>query len=139
MHRDLGGGAIDVTQILRREFDFNCPDVLFQAMQSCGAWNRNDPRLLGRQPREGDLSGRRVLPLGDLGEQINECLIRLERLRREAREPSSCTCVGLLLVRLSDLVFLVADLFHPVSTLAVELLHDGDVRHSRSIRTVPLK
>ena len=33
-----------------------------QTMQLCGAWDRHDPRLLGQQPGERDLSGRRLLP-----------------------------------------------------------------------------
>ena len=33
MQRDLGGGGIDLTEIVRREFDWDGRDVLFQAMQ----------------------------------------------------------------------------------------------------------
>ena len=55
-------------------------------MQLRGAWDWNNPRLLGQQPGERDLSGCRLLPFGDPAEQINQGLIRLERLRREARE-----------------------------------------------------
>jgi len=37
------------------------------------------------------------------------------------------------------LVLFVADLFHPVHGLAVELFHNGDVRHSRDlVGTVPM-
>src|SRR3989442_11394985 len=55
-------------------------------MQLRGAWDWNNPRLLGQQPCQRDLSGCRLLPLTDFAEQINQSLIRLERLRREARE-----------------------------------------------------
>src|ERR1039458_7204356 len=55
-------------------------------MQLCGAWDRHNPRLLGQQPRECGLSRRRLLPFPDAGEQINQDLIRLESLRREARQ-----------------------------------------------------
>src|ERR1700676_1497029 len=55
-------------------------------MQLRGAWDRNHPRLLRQQPRERDLSRRRFLPFCDAAEQINEGLIRLESLRREARQ-----------------------------------------------------
>ncbi len=86
MHRDLGSCTVDLSEIVGCEFDCNGSDVLIQAMQLRGAWDWNDPRLLGQQPRQGDLSGRRLLPLADLAEQINQGLIRLERLRSEARE-----------------------------------------------------
>src|ERR1039457_2697776 len=55
-------------------------------MQLCGAWDRYNPRLLGQQPRKCDLSRCRLLPFRDSAEQINERLIRLESLRREARQ-----------------------------------------------------
>src|ERR1035438_9363692 len=55
-------------------------------MQLCGAWDRYNPRLLGQQPRKCDLSRCRLLPFRDSPEQINERLIRLESLRREARQ-----------------------------------------------------
>src|SRR5436309_8153750 len=39
----------------------------------------------------------------------------------------------------AGLVLLVGDLFHPVDRLAVELLHNGDVRHGRDCRgAVPM-
>src|SRR6266478_5407083 len=57
LHGDLGSGAIDFTEVVRREFECNCSDVLVQAMQLRGAWNWNDPRLLRQQPSQGDLSG----------------------------------------------------------------------------------
>ena len=55
-------------------------------MQLRGARDWNNPRLLGKQPRERDLSRRRLLPSADLAEQINQGLIRFPRLRRKARE-----------------------------------------------------
>src|SRR5207237_4357852 len=55
-------------------------------MQLRGAWDGNDPGLLGQQPRERDLSRSRLLTLCDAAEQINQGLIRLESFRREARE-----------------------------------------------------
>ena len=50
------------------------------------AWDRDDPRLLGQQPGERDLRGRRFLPFPDAAEQINQGLIRLQSLRRKARQ-----------------------------------------------------
>ena len=39
-------------------------DVLLHTRQLDGTWDRNNPRLLGKQPRERDLSGYRLLPFG---------------------------------------------------------------------------
>src|SRR5437763_1038851 len=58
LHRDVGEGAADVAKIVGRQFDAGRPDVLFQAVQLRGAGDRNDPRLLGQQPRERDLCRR---------------------------------------------------------------------------------
>jgi hypothetical protein len=46
----------------------------------------NNPRLLGKQPSERDLSRRRLLRFCDLAKQINQGLIRLPSPRRKARE-----------------------------------------------------
>src|SRR5579872_707198 len=55
-------------------------------MQLCGAWDRHDPRLLRQKPCQCYLGRRRLLPLPNFTEQINQRLVRLERLRCEARE-----------------------------------------------------
>src|SRR5260370_19657286 len=55
-------------------------------MQLRSAWDRYNPRLLRKQPPERDLSRCRLLSFPDAGEQIYEGLIRLESLRREARQ-----------------------------------------------------
>jgi hypothetical protein len=86
LHRDPGSGALDLTEVVGREFDGGRPEVLVQAMQLRGARNRNDPRLLGEEPRERDLGRRRPLPLGGLSEQVDQGLVRLPCLRREARD-----------------------------------------------------
>ena len=59
-------------------------DVLLQAMQLRRPRDRHDPRLLGQEPGECDLGGRRVLPSGDAAEQFDQRLVRLPGLRREA-------------------------------------------------------
>ena len=55
-------------------------------MQLRGAWNRNNPGLLGEQPSERDLSRGRILPLGDRTQQIDQCLIHFPSFRRKARD-----------------------------------------------------
>jgi hypothetical protein len=44
-YRNLGSGAFDLIQIVRRQFDFYCPDIFLQAMELCGARNGDNPRL----------------------------------------------------------------------------------------------
>src|SRR6476620_6197033 len=58
-------------------------------MQLRGAWDWNNPRLLGQQPGERDLSRCRLLPFCDAAEQIDQGLIRLESLRCEARQSAA--------------------------------------------------
>src|SRR5689334_1119439 len=86
MHGDLRGGAVDLTEIVRRQLDAGRSDVLLQAVQLRGTRDRYNPRLLRKEPCKSNLGGGRVLPFRDLAEQIDERLIRLERLRREARK-----------------------------------------------------
>src|SRR6266481_2056490 len=50
------------------------------------SWDRNNPRLLGKQPSEGYLSRCRPLSFCDLGQQINQRLIRFSSLRAKARD-----------------------------------------------------
>jgi hypothetical protein len=89
MHRDLGGGVFDLTKIVGRKFDCSCSDVFFQAMQLRGARDWNNPRPLSEQPPERDLSRGCLLPFCDAAEEFNQRLVRLERLRREARESAA--------------------------------------------------
>src|SRR4028118_1000721 len=58
-------------------------------MQLCGAWNRHNPRLLSQQPGKCDLSGRHLLLFCNAAEQIDQGLIRLESIRREARQSAA--------------------------------------------------
>jgi len=46
VHRDLGGGALDLSKLVGREFDGGRAHVLLQALQLPGAGDGNDPRLL---------------------------------------------------------------------------------------------
>src|SRR5262249_36620419 len=73
-------------EILGREFERNCADVFVQAIQLGSAGDRRHPGFLRQQPGERDLGRRGLLPFSDAGEQTDQDLIRLERLRREARQ-----------------------------------------------------
>ena len=86
LHRDLRGRGLDLAEVVGRELDVGRPEVLVQAMQLRGARDRDDPRLLGEQPGERDLGRRRLLASRDLAEQVDQGLVRLDRLRREARD-----------------------------------------------------
>jgi hypothetical protein len=61
LDRDPRGRALELAEIVRREFDGECSDVLFQALQLPGTWDGDNPRLLRQQPGERDLSGCRFL------------------------------------------------------------------------------
>ena len=84
LHRDLRGRGLDLAEVVGRQLDGRRPEVLLQAMQLRGARDGDDPGLLGEQPGERDLGRRRLLPLGDLAEQVDQGLVRLPGLRREA-------------------------------------------------------
>src|SRR5436305_5293967 len=84
LHRDLGRGAFDVAEIALGELDGGRRDVLLQAMQLRGAGDRHDPGLLGEEPGERDLGGRRALALRDAPEQVDQRPVRLPGLRGEA-------------------------------------------------------
>jgi hypothetical protein len=85
MNLDLRFGVINLTEIVGREFNSRCSDILLEARQLRGAGDGNDPRLLRKQPCERDLSRCRLLPLCDLAKKINEREIGLPSLRRKAR------------------------------------------------------
>jgi hypothetical protein len=85
LHLDKGEGIADLAQIVGRQFDGCRADVLVQAMQLRGARNGNDPGLLRQQPSQCDLRGRGILAICDPSKQVNQRLIGLSRLRREAR------------------------------------------------------
>src|SRR5437773_862772 len=46
LHRDLRGSALDVAEVVGREFDGNRTDVLLQAREPPGAGDGNNPGLL---------------------------------------------------------------------------------------------
>src|SRR5664279_1034503 len=86
LDRDLGGGTLNLAQVFGRQFHGERSNVFVEAMRLGGAWNRNNPRLLGQHPGECDLCRCRFLPLCDCANQIDQRLVRLARLRREARQ-----------------------------------------------------
>src|SRR4051794_19036169 len=85
LHCDRCERALDLAQITRRQFDSSRADVLLKAMQLRRARNRNNRWLARQQPGESDLCGHRSPAGGDLAKQIDQGLVRLPRLPREAR------------------------------------------------------
>src|SRR5580700_4238793 len=73
---DVRGGTFDGTEIFRCKFEIRRSEVFFKAMQLGCARNRNDPRLLGKQPSKCELSRCRLLLLREFAEQINQRLVR---------------------------------------------------------------
>ena len=65
--------------------DVDRSEIFFEAGQLGCAGDGNDPRLLGQQPGERDLSGRGFLARGDLAKQIDQGLIGFASFGREAR------------------------------------------------------
>src|SRR4051812_39570030 len=102
MNLDLRGSAIDLAEIVGRELDRRCSDVLLETRQLRRAGDGNDPRLLRKQPGQRDLSRGRLLPLRDVAKQIDQPRIRLASVRREARDdvPEVRTVEGRVLVDL---------------------------------------
>src|SRR5438552_7950383 len=85
LDRDVRGGALDLAEIVRGQPDCRGADVLFQARQFGRARDWYDPRLSGQEPRERDLRRCRLLPIRNVPQDMHDGLIRLPRLRREAR------------------------------------------------------
>jgi hypothetical protein len=71
-----------LSQIFGGKLQVRRRDVLVQAMDLRRARDGNDPGLLRQQPGERYLSGRGLLLPGDLVEQVDEGLIRLQGIRR---------------------------------------------------------
>src|SRR5208282_5232948 len=69
---------------LGRQFYGSPADVFLKTMELRGTGYRNDPGLLGEEPGDCDLGGGCVFRGCDLAEQIDQGLVRLAGLRREA-------------------------------------------------------
>ena len=86
MDGDLGRGLVDLAQVVGRELELRRAEVLLQAVRLGRAGDRDDPGLLGEEPGEGDLRRRRVLLLRDAAQQVDQGLVGLAGLGREARD-----------------------------------------------------
>ena len=52
---DRCSGLLDLVEIVVGEFDVGSVQVLLQAAELCGTWDRDDPGLLCQQPGQRDL------------------------------------------------------------------------------------
>src|SRR5579883_3252218 len=82
---DGGHGVVDLPQVALGEIDSDRANVLLQAFDPAAAGNRNDPRLLRKQPGQRDLCRRRLFLRSDPGEQVDYDLVGTDGLRRKAR------------------------------------------------------
>src|SRR5271157_636861 len=73
-------------EIIGRKLHYSGSDVLFKTMQLCCTGDRHDPRLLGEQPSDRDLSRCCLLLFCNLTKQINQCLICFPGLWAKARD-----------------------------------------------------
>src|SRR6516165_2838407 len=89
MHRNRGGGTLDVAKIVRRKIDRRRSDVFFQPVQLRRSRNGSDPRLLRKQPGKRNLGRRSIFPLRDLVQQFHQRLIRFQSLWRKAWQDAS--------------------------------------------------
>src|SRR6185369_13224113 len=85
LDRDVYEGAVDLAQIIRRQFNRSRAEVFIQSFDLSAPRNWNDPRLLRQQPRERDLGRCRSFGLRDVRQKVNDNLIGSERLRCETR------------------------------------------------------
>src|SRR5579863_1300752 len=86
LYRDLGCGALDLAEIVRRKFHFSRADIFVETIHLGRARDWNDPRLLRQQPSQRDLSRCCLFLFGDSAQQIHQCMIRLAVLRCKSWE-----------------------------------------------------
>src|SRR5208337_281857 len=78
--------ALDLTQIIGCQFNIHCSDIFVESLKLCCARDRDNPRLLSKQPSQSNLSRCCPLLFGELAKQINQGLIRFSSLWRKARD-----------------------------------------------------
>src|SRR4051794_5959707 len=85
LHRDVGQGSFNAAQIVRAQLDGSTANIFLETVQLGGAGDRHDPGPLGEQPGKRDLCRRRVLARRDLAQHVDQALVGLAVLFREAR------------------------------------------------------
>src|SRR5271166_457294 len=83
---NLGQRSADLDKIGLVQHDIRGVEILLEPMQLRGAGDRYDPGPLRQKPSERDLRCRCFLLTGDALQQIDQRLVLLQCLRREARQ-----------------------------------------------------
>ena len=86
LHFDLCQRGANFSQIRIAKTDFCRADVLFEPVQFGSAGDRHYPGLLGQEPRQRDLGARHAFAVADFAHHVDNALIGLARLLREARQ-----------------------------------------------------
>src|SRR4029077_20215629 len=86
VHFNLRESSFDLTKIRRRQLNIACSQVLVQVIGTSCAGNRNNERLLRKQPSQRNLSRCCTLLLRKLSEKINHRHICCNVFRRKAWE-----------------------------------------------------
>ena len=76
-------GRVYFPQVFGHKLNAGGSNVLLDAMPLRSSRNRNNPRLLSKQPCERNLRWSGVLPSGDTAEQLDERNISFSRFGRE--------------------------------------------------------
>jgi len=75
LNLDLGRRSLDVSEVVRRQFQGRRREVLLKPVQLCGSRDWHDPRLLREKPRERDLRRGHFLLRRDTAEQFDQSLV----------------------------------------------------------------
>jgi hypothetical protein len=86
-------GIVNRVQIVRSQFNACTAEVLFEPMKFRCSRDRHNPRLLGDQPRQRDLSFGRLLLLCNSAEFIDQRLVSLSSFGRKARNDVTEVCL----------------------------------------------
>jgi hypothetical protein len=85
LDRHAGRCLVELRQVLWGEVEVRRCEVLVEALETPGAGDRSDPRLLREQPGQGDPPDGGLLAVGDRLDEVDEGEIGLQRLALEAR------------------------------------------------------
>jgi hypothetical protein len=85
LHLDRRNRVLDLRQISGGKDDTRPTKILFKAVELRRSWNRNNPRLLCKEPSQCNLSASHVLLRCDITKYVNKRLVRLAGIFAEAR------------------------------------------------------
>ena len=83
---DAGGGVVELRQLIGGQVEVGGGEVLLEAMELGGAGDRHVRRVLGEDPGERHLGGRRAVLVGVAADEVDERLVGPPVLLGEAGE-----------------------------------------------------